>query len=96
MKRDEALKLLAEHREELAELGVESLALFGSVARDEAGPDSDIDVLVELSRRMGAFEFLDIHERLEEIFGRDVDVVTTGGLRGRFRERVMRDVVHVS
>ncbi|MGK7885241.1 MAG: nucleotidyltransferase family protein, partial [Crocosphaera sp.] len=47
MKRDDVLKIIAEHREQLEKLGVKSLLLFGSVARDEAGPDSDVDFLVE-------------------------------------------------
>ena len=47
MKRDEVLAILAAHREPLQRLGVKSLTLFGSVARDEARPDSDVDLLVE-------------------------------------------------
>jgi predicted nucleotidyltransferase len=47
MRRNEAIGFLSSHRQELAErFGVSSLALFGSVARDEAGPDSDVDILV--------------------------------------------------
>ena len=48
MKKKEVLKIIKEHQRELTEVyGVKSLALFGSVARDEAGPSSDIDMLVE-------------------------------------------------
>ncbi|MEP1057222.1 nucleotidyltransferase family protein [Phormidium sp. FACHB-592] len=43
MKRDEVLSLVAAHQEELKQLGVKSLDLFGSVARDEARPESDVD-----------------------------------------------------
>ena len=57
MRRDEALRLLAAHREEIARFGVKSLAIFGSVARDEAGPDSDVDVLVEFSVPVGLSHF---------------------------------------
>ncbi len=53
MKRDEVLAILAVHREQLQELGVKSLELFGSVARDEARPDSDVDFLVEFDRPGG-------------------------------------------
>jgi uncharacterized protein len=49
MKRDEVLAILATHREPLQKLGVRSLSLFGSVARDEAGADSDVDLLVEFN-----------------------------------------------
>ena len=48
MKRAEVLAILAAHREKLQELGVKSLNLFGSVARDEARPDSDVDFLVRV------------------------------------------------
>ena len=60
MKRDEVLKIISEHREQLEKLGVKSLLLFGSVARDEAGPDSDVDFLVELNGEIGLFEFIKI------------------------------------
>ena len=51
MKRDEALAILAAHQEPLQRLGVKSLTLFGSVARDEARPDSDVDLLVEFNQQ---------------------------------------------
>ena len=67
MKRAEVLRLLAEHGDELAHMGVASLSVFGSVARDEARPDSDIDLLVEFesSAKVGLFKFIDIQEYLE-------------------------------
>ena len=55
MKRDEVLAILAAHREPLQRLGVKSLTLFGSVARDEARPDSDVDLLVEFNQQGGFF-----------------------------------------
>ena len=47
MRRSEILQTLAARREDLARMGVKSMAIFGSVARDEARPDSDVDILVE-------------------------------------------------
>ena len=47
MRRSEVLQTLTAHKNELATFGIKSLAIFGSVARDEARPDSDIDILVE-------------------------------------------------
>ena len=93
MKRAEVLRLLTEHRDELTALGVESLSLFGSVARDEARPDSDVDLLVEFSRPVGLFGFFDLQERLEAILGTGVDLGMSGGLKPRMRERVLREVV---
>jgi len=60
MQRDEVLAILAGRREELTALGVKSLNLFGSVARDEARPDSDVDFLVEFSIEAGLFDLLGV------------------------------------
>ena len=57
MKRSDALKLVQSHQDELRNLGVKSLDLFGSVARDQATPQSDVDILVELDESIGFFEF---------------------------------------
>ena len=76
MKRDEVLKIISEHREQLEKLGVKSLLLFGSVARDEAGPDSDVDFLVELNGEMGLFEFIKIRLYLEDKLNCSVDLGT--------------------
>jgi predicted nucleotidyltransferase len=96
MRRDEAIRLLSEHRAELEAMGVTSLALFGSVAHDEAGPDSDVDVIIDVRRPFGLFELAAVHLRLEEIFGRKVDVITYGGLRPRHRAVIEPDLIHVS
>jgi uncharacterized protein len=89
-RRAEVTKLLEEYRDELEQMGVLSLALFGSVARDEAGPDSDVDLLVEIRRPMGLFEFVGIQQRLEQILGRPVDLATRESLKPRLRDRILR------
>ncbi len=97
MRRDEALTILNDHRDEIRAFGVASIAIFGSVARDEARPDSDIDVLVEFDRRpIGLFEFLDLKTYLEQILGVDVDLATPASLKERLRPSVERDVVNVN
>ena len=98
MRRDDVLAILAAHRDELHEqFGVKSLALFGSVARDEAGPESDVDLLVEFDRRpVGLFEFIDVKMALERLLGVPVDLATPGSLRERIRLSVERDVIHVA
>lgn len=55
MELDEALRIPAEHHDEIAAFGVKSLAIFGSVARNEARPDSDVNLLVEFARPIGVF-----------------------------------------
>lgn len=95
MRRDEALRLLAEHREELAGMGVESLGLFGSVARDQAGGGSDVDLLVEVRRGTGLFGFVGVQQRLEEIFATSVDLVERDSIKPRLRERILGEEVPV-
>jgi uncharacterized protein len=95
MKREEALKVLAAHREELRAMGVERLSLFGSVARDEAGVGSDVDLLVEFTpgASIGIFEFLDVQETLASLLGAEVDLATPASLHPRLREVILREAV---
>jgi predicted nucleotidyltransferase len=93
MKRDEVLRILAAHREKLQELGVKSLNLFGSVARDEAHLDSDVDFLVEFDRPGGLFQLLRVKCYLEDILGCSVDLGTEDALREHLREPVLKDIV---
>jgi hypothetical protein len=94
MKRDEVLAILAAHKEPLQRLGVQSLTLFGSVARDEARLDSDVDLLVEFNRDVGLFEFIELRLYLEDILGCCVDLGTQDALREHLREPVLKDVIH--
>lgn len=95
MTRDEVLRILAEHREQLRAMGAERLSVFGSVARDEAGDDSDVDILVELTpgAHIGMFEFLALQETLSELLGRDVDLATLASLHPRLRDVILREAV---
>lgn len=96
MRRDDVLRSLAEHRDELADMGVSSLALFGSVARDEAGPDSDVDLLIDLNRQLDLFDLGRIQMRLEEIVGARVDLVMADALRPRLRSSVLREAIRAT
>lgn len=96
MQRDAVLELLRAHRADLERLGVKSLALFGSTARNEATPMSDVDLLVEFARPVGLFEFIDVQNYLEELLESRVDLGTPGSIRPRLRERVLREAVYVS
>jgi uncharacterized protein len=78
MKRDRVLEILAAHQKQLQAMGVRSLDLFGSVARDEAKPNSDIDLLVEFNRPVGLFEFIEVRLYLEDLLGSPVDMGLTG------------------
>ncbi|HEX9016262.1 MAG TPA: nucleotidyltransferase family protein, partial [Chloroflexota bacterium] len=93
LRRDEVLRILAENRDEIARFGVTSLAIFGSVARDEAGPDSDVDILVEFGVPVGYFRFFDLRERLEQLLGCRVDLATPDALHQKLRDRILREAI---
>jgi predicted nucleotidyltransferase len=97
MNRTQVLKIIADHREKLAkEFGVKSLALFGSMVRNEATPASDVDLLVEFdSRPVGLFHLSRTQHYLESILGvSKVDLVLRDGIKPALRERILRDAIH--
>ena len=98
MTRDDALRLLAQHKAQLTEeFGVTALYLYGSVARNEAGPESDVDVLAEFDGRpMGYFKFFDLQERLSRILGMQVDLATPDSLHRRIRDAVIREAIRAA
>ena len=71
--------------------GIRRLSFFGSVLREDFGPESDIDVLVEFApdAGIGLFEFVDLQRELGELLGRDVDLHTPASLSHFFREGVV-------
>ncbi|MHC4677945.1 MAG: nucleotidyltransferase family protein [Planctomycetota bacterium] len=75
---------------------VKALALFGSMARDEAADDSDIDVLVVFSCKAGFDLFMDLKFYLEELLGRRVDLVTDKALRAPVRRAIEQELIHVA
>ncbi|MBC7971589.1 MAG: nucleotidyltransferase family protein [Verrucomicrobia bacterium] len=95
MKRDEVLSLVAAHQAELKQLGVKSLDLFGSVARDEARPESDVDFLIEFAIEAGFFDLFRVQHYLEALLERGVDLGTQDALREDLREPVSRELIRV-
>lgn len=98
MRREDVLRILAAHREEFTAMGVRDLAIFGSVARGEATARSDIDILVdyEPGARLSYFRLFDLQERLEELLGAKVDLVTMRGLRAELRDGILAEAVHAA
>ena len=96
MLRDDILDTLSRHQTEIKAMGVRRLAVFGSVARGEERPDSDVDILVEFNRSVGLFEFLDVKERLEALLGRTVDLATLDALKPQMRGRILSEVVYAA
>ena len=89
---DEIRALGARLAELCREYGIAELAVFGSVARGDAGPDSDVDLLY--ARVPGndlGMGYFDLQEDLERLFGRHVDLVAKDGLHRVIRDRVLAD-----
>lgn len=74
------------------EHGYERLAVFGSVARGDARPDSDIDLLVEAPEGTSTFGFIQFKQLIEQVLGREVDLVSYGGLKP-IDDDIRRDAV---
>jgi uncharacterized protein len=90
-----SLETLRDHADQLRGLGVSHAAVFGSVARGEAGVDSDIDVLIQLDRQrpMGVFEYARLKLYLDELLGGRSDVVNRETLKPLLRASILRDAV---
>jgi predicted nucleotidyltransferase len=95
MKRDDLLRVLSQHWAEMAHFGVASLALFGSTARDEAGPESDVDLLVDFQDQPTFDRFMDLKFYLEDLLDTHVDLVTRRSLRPGIRPTVEREAIRV-
>jgi predicted nucleotidyltransferase len=89
---DEVLAELTRLQPRLAARHVGRIGVFGSVARGEARPDSDIDILVDMTAEGDLFDLVAVKLLLEEALGRPVDVVPLGGLKQDAREVVLREV----
>ena len=95
MQADEVLAILRAHLPELNALGVRSLALFGSVARGEARPESDVDLLVEFDPPLSFDSYMDAKFRLEALLRRPVDLITSAGLKPELRPTIERECIRV-
>jgi predicted nucleotidyltransferase len=97
MVRDQILLHLRAHEAELRAAGIVRLALFGSVARDEARPDSDIDLLVTFDggRELSPLDVIGIENKLADLLGQRVDLVEEGMLEPRLRQSVEREIARV-
>lgn len=97
MTKQELEKKLAAYRNELRKMGVVSLAIFGSVARNESTQQSDIDLLVDFDRDVGLFYLFEIQHRLEEIIGvPKIDLIQKGALHPALRDQILSEAVNVA
>ena len=97
MRRDEVLQMLHQHYPGLVKnYGITSLALFGSVARDEATDTSDVDVLVDFGAPPTFDQYMGLKIFLEDLLQCQVDVVTRRALKERIRPYVEKETVRVT
>ena len=92
-------ELISSHRKQILELadkyGASDVRIFGSVARGTADEKSDIDFLVDLAPGRSLLDLGGLLYELQHLLGRNVDVVTSAGLRSRIRDRVLKEAVHI-
>lgn len=97
MQRDQVIAALQAHEPEFREAGIGRLYLFGSASRDQMREDSDVDVFVDLARPRGftLFSLSALRERMQDILGSKVDVMTRAGLHPRRRPRIEAQAIQV-
>lgn len=97
MQRDRVISLLREHEPEFRRSGVAALFLFGSTGRGTASDDSDVDVFFEpeLTRRLTLFDLAALQERMQDILGIKVDLMTRGAIHPRRRDRIEASALRV-
>lgn len=97
MTRDRAASELARYADALRARGAAAAFLFGSTARDEAGPDSDIDVFIDVTpgRKFSLIDLAGMHAFLVSELGVDVDLTTRKSLHPKLRDRIESEAFQV-
>ena len=97
MDKQTVIETLKMHQAELQELGVDHLVLFGSVARDESGPDSDVDLLATFnkSKALSLLKVVGIQRKISEMLGCRVDLGEKGFVKPRVQPYVEQDLIDV-
>jgi len=95
LKRNDIFKILEENKDILRGFGVRKLGLFGSFARDDATPESDIDFIVKFEVK--SFDaYVKLKYFLEDLFCRKVDLVTTDAIRPKLRPFIEKEVIYAT
>ena len=96
MTRADVIRLLKRHETELKKLGIEHLFLFGSVARDNAGDASDVDLFFDHKKgQLGLYELMDVKERTRKILGQRTDIMTRASLHPALRKGIEESALRV-
>lgn len=96
MTREEIISRIRERENELRRLGVARLSLFGSVARNEPGQASDVDLLVAFEGKVDYDRYVTLKFFLEDLLGKPVDLVMETALKPRIRARVESEMIRVA
>lgn len=95
MKREDILALLVKEKSNLAkEFKVQALGIFGSYVRGDQQPESDIDILVDVDPSIG-LEFVTLAERLENLLGNRVELVSRRAVKPRFLKHIEKELIYV-
>jgi uncharacterized protein len=98
MEKQEALKIIEKNRAGLKKFSVNALFLFGSVAQDQAGPESDVDILVEFApdAKIGLFEMARLKKFISEILNCDADLVTPDALHPMLKDDILKEMIRAA
>jgi predicted nucleotidyltransferase len=96
MDRDRVINLLSKQRSRIDQLGVKTLSVFGSTARGESQPDSDVDILVEFEGKATFDRYMELKFLLEDLLGTRIDLVTRNALRPEMRSQVEKEALRVA
>ncbi len=95
--KEEVISIINDHQKEIRDLGVKRYGLFGSLVREETTEQSDIDILVEFEPGQKTFDnFMKLAFLLEDLLGRDVDLVTAESLSPYIGPHILREVEYAS
>ena len=98
MNLEQITETLRANRALLEKFSVRSLAVFGSVVRGEAGPQSDVDILIEFEpdAEIGLFEFVGLKNLLSDLLGVSVDLATPDALHPALKDAILREALNVA
>ncbi len=93
----EFVRLLSENREAILQLaahhGAANVRVFGSVAREDATPESDVDFLVDMEADRSLLDLVGLWQDLEDLLGQSVDVISEGGMSPYLRDKILAEAV---
>jgi len=97
LERESILNLLTENIAEIKKFGIKSIGVFGSAARNELKISSDIDFIVVFEENKISFDnYMELKFYLEDLFKRDIDLVTKSSLKPIIRDKILKEVVYAA